>query len=39
MLDKTEAGERPVRLLGLTISGLTSDLPAEEPLQLELPFP
>jgi DNA polymerase-4 len=38
LLAKTEAGERAVRLLGLTISGLTSDIPAEEPLQMELSF-
>ena len=38
LLAKTEAGERPVRLLGLTVSSLTTDIPAEEPLQLELPF-
>jgi len=39
LLGKTEAGERAVRLLGITISGLTTDIPAEIPLQLELPFP
>lgn len=39
LLTNTEAGERAVRLLGITISGLTTDIPAEEPLQLELPFP
>lgn len=39
LLQKTAAGERPVRLLGLTIAGLTSDVPADESLQLELPFP
>lgn len=39
LLGKTEAGQRSVRLLGLTISGLTTDIPAEEPLQMELPFP
>lgn len=38
LLAKTEAGERAVRLLGITISGLTTDIPAEEPLQMELPF-
>ena len=38
LLGKTKAGERAVRLLGITISGLTTDIPAEEPLQLELQF-
>jgi len=38
LLNKTDAGERAVRLLGLTVSGLTTDIPADEPLQLELPF-
>lgn len=38
LLEKTAAGERAVRLLGITISGLTTDIPAEEPLQMELPF-
>lgn len=38
LLKKTAAGERAVRLLGITISGLTTDIPAEESLQLELPF-
>lgn len=38
LLGKTEAGERAVRLLGLTISGLTSGIPLAESLQLELPF-
>ena len=38
LLQKTEAGERAVRLLGVTISHLTTDMPADEPLQLELPF-
>lgn len=38
LLGKTGAGDRAVRLLGLTISGLTTDIPADEPLQLELPF-
>jgi len=38
LLLKTEAGDRAVRLLGVTISHLTTDIPADEPLQLELPF-
>ncbi len=38
LLQKTAAGERPVRLLGLTVSGLTSEIPLAESLQLELPF-
>ncbi len=38
LLAKTEAGERAVRLLGITISGLTTDILAEELLQMELPF-
>ena len=39
LLDKTEAGERSVRLLGLTVSNLTTDIPVEFSPQLELPFP
>ncbi len=39
LLGKTHAGERAVRLLGVTISHLTTDIPAEDILQLELPFP
>jgi DNA polymerase-4 len=39
LLTKTEVHDRPVRLLGLTISQLTSEIPLETPLQLELPFP
>jgi DNA polymerase-4 len=40
LLKKTEAGERAVRLLGVTVSHLTEDSPAKKslPLQLELPF-
>ena len=38
LLQKTEAGDRKVRLLGVTISHLTTDISADEPLQLELPF-
>lgn len=39
LLDKTEAGPRPVRLLGLTVSNLTTDIPLDNSSQLELPFP
>lgn len=39
LLRKTEAGKRPVRLLGLTVSNLTTDIPVEISPQLELPFP
>ena len=39
LLGKTDAGDRPVRLLGVTVSGLTSEVPLDEALQLELPFP
>ncbi len=39
LLQKTAAGERAVRLLGLTVSSLTSEIPLAEELQLELPFP
>ncbi len=38
LLNKTEAGNRPVRLLGVTISSLTNDVPLEDPLQMTLPF-
>jgi DNA polymerase-4 len=38
LLKKTEAGVRAVRLLGVTVSHLTTDIPVGEPLQLELPF-
>ena len=39
LLDKTEAGKRPVRLLGVSVHNLTNELiaPVEEP-QLALPF-
>lgn len=37
LLGKTDAGKRSVRLLGLTVSQLTSEVPVDE-LQLELPF-
>lgn len=39
LLAKTEAGPRPVRLLGLTVSNLTTDIPLAISPQLELPFP
>jgi len=39
LLAKTDAARRPVRLLGLTVSQLTSDIPLDDPLQLDLPFP
>ncbi len=38
LLRSTEACERAVRLLGITISGFTTEVPAEEPLQLEFRF-
>ena len=38
MLARTEAGMRPVRLLGLTVSNLTTDIPVDETAQMELPF-
>ncbi len=38
LLGKTCAGEKAVRLLGVTISNLTTDIPAEKILQLEFPF-
>ncbi len=39
LLGKTDAGLRPVRLLGLTVSSLTTDIPVDLSAQLELPFP
>jgi len=39
LLDKTEAGLRPVRLLGLTVSNLTTDILLAESAQMDLPFP
>lgn len=39
LLNKTESGPRPVRLLGLTVSNLTTDIPIDESAQMELPFP
>ena len=38
LLARTEAGARPVRLLGLTVSNLTTDIPFDETAQMELPF-
>lgn len=38
LLKKTEAGSRAVRLLGVTVSHLTTDIPVNESLQLELPL-
>ncbi len=38
LLVKTRAGEKAVRLLGVTISNLTTDIPVKEVLQMELPF-
>jgi len=38
MLARTEAGMRPVRLLGLTISNLTTDILVQQTAQMELPF-
>lgn len=39
LLGKTEAGRRPVRLLGLTVSNLTTEIPVDPSAQMELPFP
>jgi hypothetical protein len=39
LLARTEAGVRPVRLLGLTVSNLTTDILLEESVQMTLPFP
>jgi len=39
LLSKTGAGDKAIRLLGVTISNLTSDVPVGEKLQMELPFP
>ncbi|MCW8859861.1 MAG: DNA polymerase IV [Deltaproteobacteria bacterium] len=38
LLQKTDAGARAVRLLGVTLSHLTTDIPVVESLQMELPF-
>ncbi len=39
LLTTTEAGRRPVRLLGLSVSNLESDKMPRRALQLRLPFP
>ncbi len=39
LLAKTAAGQRSVRLLGLTVSQFNQEIPVADPLQLELPFP
>lgn len=38
LLEKTEAGKRPIRLLGLTVSNLTTEIPIDSYAQMELPF-
>ena len=38
LLQKTVAGQQAVRLLGVTISNFTTDIPIHDPLQLKLPF-
>jgi DNA polymerase IV len=38
LLDKTEAGSRPIRLLGVSVHNLTDGRPAAEELQPRLPF-
>jgi DNA polymerase-4 len=38
LLDRTEAGNRPVRLLGVSVHNLTTGLAAAEELQPRLPF-
>lgn len=38
LLEKTEAGDRAVRLLGLTVSNLTKDVSYNEAEQMNLPF-
>lgn len=38
LLKRTEAGTRPVRLLGVTISQLTTDIPVLDSMQMELPL-
>lgn len=39
LLARTGAGSRAVRLLGLTVSNLTTEIPFDETAQMELPFP
>jgi len=38
LLEETEAGARAVRLLGLTVSHLTTEIPLPDGPQLPLPF-
>jgi DNA polymerase-4 len=38
LLDRTEAGRRPIRLLGVSVHNLTDGLAAAEELQASLPF-
>ena len=38
LLEKTEAGQRPIRLLGVSVSNLTDGLEAAEEPQPQLPF-
>ena len=38
LLDKTEAGSRPIRLLGVSVHNLSDGLEAEEEVQARLPF-
>ncbi len=38
LLTKTRPGKQSVRLLGLTVSQFSRDIPVADPLQLELPF-
>lgn len=38
LLRSTTAGKQPVRLLGLTVSQFSRELPVDDPLQLALPF-
>ena len=38
LLQKTEAGKRPIRLAGVTVSNFTSPAAAGKPEQLKLPF-
>ncbi|MGE0446042.1 MAG: hypothetical protein AB7P99_12515, partial [Vicinamibacterales bacterium] len=38
LLDKTEAGSRPVRLLGVSVHNLVEELTVEDDEQPRLPF-
>ena len=38
LLGKTAAGSKAVRLLGISVSNLTADIPLDDRLQMELPF-